>query len=87
MSDSFVTPHTAAHTAPLAMGFPSQEHWKALSFPFPDEMMGEYQIWTWVGRGQNHLILTGMEENFLVRGTYLIQILTDEPNFKVIHSA
>ena len=39
------------------------------------------------GQRSKSLILTGVEENFLVRGTYLIQILTDEPNFKVFHSA
>ena len=35
MSDSFVTPWTAAHWAPLSMGFPRQESWSGLPFPSP----------------------------------------------------
>ena len=37
MSNSFVTPRTAAHQAPLSMGFPRQEYWSALPFPPPGE--------------------------------------------------
>ena len=33
MSDSFVTPWTVAHQAPLSMGFPRQGHWTGLPFP------------------------------------------------------
>ena len=29
----FVTPWTAAHQAPLSMGFPRQEYWSGLQFP------------------------------------------------------
>ena len=29
------TPQTAAHEAPLSLGFSRQEHWSGLSFPFP----------------------------------------------------
>jgi len=32
-SNSFVTPWTVAHQAPLSMGFPRQEHWSGLPFP------------------------------------------------------
>ena len=35
MSDSFVTPWTAACQAPLSMGFPRQEDWSGLPFPSP----------------------------------------------------
>ena len=35
MSDSFVTPWTAARQAPLFMGFPRQEYWSGLPFPSP----------------------------------------------------
>ena len=38
MSDSFVTPWTGAHQAPLSMGFPRQEHWSGLPFPFPGDL-------------------------------------------------
>ena len=31
----FVTPWTAASRAPLCMGFPTQEYWSGLPFPFP----------------------------------------------------
>ena len=33
MSDSFMTPWTVAHQAPLSMGFLRQEHWSALPIP------------------------------------------------------
>ena len=32
VSDSFVTPWTAARQAPLSMGFPRQEYWSVLPF-------------------------------------------------------
>ena len=38
MSDSFVTPWTAACQAPLFMGFHRQEHWNRLSFPSPGDL-------------------------------------------------
>ena len=31
----FETPWTTAHQAPLFMGFPKQEYWNGLPFPFP----------------------------------------------------
>ena len=33
VSDSFVTPWTVAHQAPLSMGFPRQEYWSELWSP------------------------------------------------------
>jgi len=33
MFDSFLTPWTVAHQAPLSMGFPRQEYWSWLPFP------------------------------------------------------
>jgi len=33
MSNSFATPWTVAHQAPLSMGFPRQEYWSGLPFP------------------------------------------------------
>ena len=30
-----VTPETAAHQAPLSLGFSRQEHWSGLPFPSP----------------------------------------------------
>ena len=33
MSDSFVTPWTVAHQAPLCLGFPKQESWSGLPLP------------------------------------------------------
>ena len=38
VSDSFVTPWTIAHQAPLSMGFPRQECWSGLPFPFPGDL-------------------------------------------------
>ena len=35
MSDSFATPWTVAHQAPLSMGFPRQEYWSGLPFLSP----------------------------------------------------
>ena len=34
MSNTFVTPWTDAHQAPLSMGFPRQEYWSGLPFYF-----------------------------------------------------
>ena len=40
MSDSFVTPCTVAHQAPLSVRFPRQEYWSGLPLPslgnYPD---------------------------------------------------
>ena len=38
------TPKTAAHQAPLSLGFSRQEHWSALPFPSP---MHESEKWKW----------------------------------------
>ena len=38
MSDSFVTPCTVAHQAPLSMGFSRQECWSGLPFPSPGDL-------------------------------------------------
>ena len=37
------TPWTAAHQAPLSLGFSRQEHWSGLPFPSP---MHESEKWT-----------------------------------------
>ena len=37
-SDSFTTPWTVAHQAPLLMGFPRQEYWSGLPFPSPRDL-------------------------------------------------
>ena len=34
----FVNPGTVARQAPLAMGFPRQEHWSGLPFPSPGDL-------------------------------------------------
>ena len=34
----FATPWTVAHQAPLPMGFPRQEYWSGLPFPFPGDL-------------------------------------------------
>ena len=38
------TPYTAAHQAPLSLGFSRQEHWSGLPFPSP---MHESEKWKW----------------------------------------
>ena len=38
MSDSFGTPQTVAHQAPLSMGFSRQEYWSMLPFPPPGHL-------------------------------------------------
>ena len=38
MFDSFVIPWTAAHQAPLSMGFPRQEYGSGLPFPSPGDL-------------------------------------------------
>ena len=34
----FATPWTAAHQAPLSMGFSRQEYWSGLPFPSPEDL-------------------------------------------------
>ena len=38
MSDSFATPWTEGHQAPLSMGFPRHENWSGLPFPPPEDL-------------------------------------------------
>ena len=38
MSTSSVIPWTVVHQAPLSMGFPRQEDWSRLPFPFPGDL-------------------------------------------------
>ena len=38
MPDSFVTPWTVAHQAPLSMGFSRQEYWSGLPFTSPGDL-------------------------------------------------
>ena len=38
MSESFVTPGTVPHQAPLSMGLPRQEYWGGLPFPGPGDL-------------------------------------------------
>ena len=47
MSNSFVTPWTVNHQASLSMGFPRQEYWSGLPFPFP-EKSSQPRDWTHV---------------------------------------
>ena len=34
----YATPETAAHQAPLSLGFSRQEHWSGLPFPSPEDL-------------------------------------------------
>ena len=52
MSDSFATPWTVARQAPLSMGFPRQEYWNGLPFPFLGIFPGIF--WT---QGSNQSLL------------------------------
>ena len=38
MSDPFATPWIVTCQAPLSMGFPRQEYWSGLPFPFPGDL-------------------------------------------------
>ena len=38
MSNSFKTPRTVDHQAPLSMGFPKQENWSGLPSPSPGDL-------------------------------------------------
>ena len=38
MSDSFATPWTVVHQAPLSMEFPREECWSGLPFPSPGDL-------------------------------------------------
>jgi len=37
-SDSFATPRTIAHQASPSVGFPRQEYWSGVPFPFPGDV-------------------------------------------------
>ena len=37
----FATPWTATHQASLCMGFPRQEYWSGLPFPFPEDLLDQ----------------------------------------------
>ena len=39
MSNSFVTPQTVAHQAPLSMGISQQKCWSGLPFPSPGDLL------------------------------------------------
>ena len=39
MSNSFVTPQTVACQDPLSMGFPRQDYWSELPFPYPGDLL------------------------------------------------
>ena len=39
VSDSFVTPWTVGHQAPLSMGFPRHEYWTERPFPPPGDLL------------------------------------------------
>ena len=39
-----VTPFTAAHQAPLSLGFFRQEHWSGLPFPSPIKVKSENEV-------------------------------------------
>ena len=45
LSDSFVTPSTAAYQAPLSMGFSRQEYWRELPFPSPGRSSWPRDLW------------------------------------------
>ena len=38
MSDSYATPWTVVHQAPLSMGFSRHEYWSGLPFPPPGDL-------------------------------------------------
>ena len=53
----FATPWTIAHQPPLSMGFPRQENWNRLSFPFPRDLLHsgiEPVSWGLAGRFFTH---------------------------------
>ena len=45
MSNSFSTPRTVAHQAPLSVGFARWEYWSGLPFPSPGDLPGP-RDWT-----------------------------------------
>ena len=63
MSNSYATPWTVAHQAPLSMGFPRQEYWSRLSFPSPGILtnwatreggQSLTRVWCFVTHGLQH---------------------------------
>ena len=59
MSSSFVTSWTVAHQALLSMGFPRQEYWSGLPFPFPVDIPNPVKVL--LLRWQAYLLLCHLE--------------------------
>ena len=57
------TPWTAAHQAPLTMGFSRQKHWSGVPLPSPKECMnGSNSQVSWEGKEQRWVVVTLMGE-------------------------
>ena len=60
-----VTPWTAAHQAPLSLGFSRQEHWSGLPFPSP---MHESEKWKW-----SHSVVSDSQRPHGLQSTSLLR--------------
>ena len=59
-----VTPYTAAHQAPLSLGFSRREHWSGLPFPSP---MHESEKWKW-----SHSVVSSCLQTHALQPTRLL---------------
>ena len=58
------TPYTAAHQAPLSLGFSRREHWSGLPFPSP---MHESEKWKW-----SHSVVSSCLQTHALQPTRLL---------------
>ena len=67
------TPQTAAHQAPLSLGFSRQEHWSGLPFPSP---IHESEKWKWSRSVvSNSLKPHGLLPGYSVHGIFQARVL------------
>ena len=65
VSNSFATPRTITHQAPLSMGFPWQDYWSGLPFPSPGDLPnpGIQAVCRQTPMLQVNSLLTELQEN------------------------
>ena len=71
MSNSLATPWTVASQAPLPMGFPREEYWSRLPFPFPGDLPNP---------GIKHVSPTWQEDSFF-KFTFSTLSIVFNPSF------
>ena len=67
-------PWSVTHQAPLSRGFPRQEHWSGLPFPFPIQLVPSYQQYS-VGKSPHYTRLLSQQPGSHGPGLWWVQCL------------